>query len=164
MSMVQYVTFHLDDAFFGINIVFANEINDEQVFTMIPGGRSYIQGLLNLRGDIVTMFDLRHRMGFPDEGRPERGMNLILKTETEVSRLDVPGDYRLPVGDDRIGLVVDRIGDIVTVDPEAVDNPPAVDRNRYDIRFITGVFQMEEHLLMLLDIERVVADDDEGAN
>ncbi|MFH1708446.1 MAG: chemotaxis protein CheW [Planctomycetota bacterium] len=154
--MGQFVTFVLDDARFGIDVFYTREINDRTGFTPVPGARPFVAGVMNLRGEIVTMIDLRLRLGLPARAAGAASINLVLKTQDEVAALDVGAAQRLAVGNERMGFVIDTVGDIVTVADDAIEPLPAVDEDRYDLAFIRGVVPGAGDLWMVLDVERLV--------
>lgn len=161
--MEQYVTFELDEALFGVNVYYALEINSVHEYTVVPGPEDHIHGFINLRGEIVTMFNLRRRLGLEDRPIDESAVNLILRTEDEVSSLPVGRQLSLPIGNDRVGLIVGAVGDILQIDEDAIERTPAVDHEKYDIRFVSSVCQLEDKVLMILDVEQMINARDDSA-
>ncbi len=85
--MKQITTFYVGNTFCGVNILQAKEINDHMNYTMVPDSPEYIKGLLNLRGQIITVFDLAKRLGRDATIINNDTRNLILKTDKEAAEL-----------------------------------------------------------------------------
>ena len=154
--MMQYLTFKMDDALYGINIYYVYEINYIDAYTAVPGARDTIHGFINLRGEIVTVFNLRRTLGLEDRPLAANAVNMTLKTEEEIAGL--PVSVRVPlIGNDRAGFMTETVGDIITLDEDRVERTPPVDQQKYNIAFLSGVYQMEGEVLMILDIERLLS-------
>ena len=152
----QFSTFYLDDLFFGIDILTVNEINRQLDVTPVCGGPSFVRGLLNLRGQIVTVIDLRARLGLSDGEANSKMRCVVLKPSSalqshrEAGRLD---DDTCP---DVVGLLVDRIGDMVTVDDDDIEPPPP-NVGDIDCSYLSGVVQLPEGLMVTLRTSELLA-------
>ncbi|MCP4677214.1 MAG: purine-binding chemotaxis protein CheW [Deltaproteobacteria bacterium] len=149
--MNQYVTFRLSDQLFGIEILLVREINQIMESTFVQLAPDYIVGLINLRGQIVTIFDLAVRL---DMGRCQIGEethNIILKSNAELSAIKVRENRDdLKSSDDTLGLRVDSIGDVMEFDESKIELPPA-NIGRLDNQFLSGVISLENELLILMN-------------
>ncbi len=139
---MQLCTFFVGDLQLGANIQHVEEINRQLDVTPAPHSPPCVRGVVNLRGDVVTVVDLRTILGLP---RAEIGAN----TRSVVVRSR----------DELIGLLVDRIGDVLTVSSDQIDQPLA-NLNSSDARFMTGVFKLKDRLLSLLDIDAALSEED----
>ncbi|MBY0405682.1 MAG: chemotaxis protein CheW, partial [Cyanobacteria bacterium] len=85
MATRSFATFHLNEQLFGIDILLIREINKQLDISIVPHSPNYIRGLVNLRGQIVTILDLNKRLSLGDSVLSGNSHNVILKTEAEVS-------------------------------------------------------------------------------
>jgi len=136
---VSYVTFHLGDGLYGIEVLRVQEVLTEQRLTAVPLAPPEVAGLVNLRGQVVTAVDLRRRLGLPPREEGSRSTDLVVR-----------------VGDEVVALLVDGIGDVVEVAEGDLEPPPdTLTGPLADL--ITGACQLPDRLLMPLDVARVVA-------
>ncbi|MCA9240864.1 MAG: chemotaxis protein CheW [Planctomycetales bacterium] len=138
----QFATFYLGDMLFGVDISSVQEINRQVDITPVPHAPKHVRGVINLRGEVATVIDLRTVLGLPpsEVGRDTR--NLIVHSQGEA-----------------IGLWVDRISDILTVKVDDICTPPA-NVDGIDGKFFQGVHAMKDNIVVLLDVEAVLADQD----
>ena len=137
-TTVNLCTFHLDEFLIGIDVTMVQEVLNRQDATRIPLVSDVIHGLINLRGEIVTTIDLRRRLGLPPRGVDDPTMNVVIRTP-----------------DGPVALVVDLIGDVIDADEGLFEFPPPTLSGPHR-EFITGVFKLDEALLLLIDLERVL--------
>lgn len=139
----QYCTFFVRGLFLGLEVTCIQEVIRAQPLTVVPLTSNVIAGLMNLRGQIVTAIDLRHRLGLPAREPHERPLNVVVRTN-----------------DGAVSLLVDEIGDVIEVDGEAFERPPDTlsDEARELIR---GAYKLKGRLLLVLDPVRTV-DADSG--
>lgn len=137
----QYCTFWVDGLFFGVPVSAVQEVLRYQPLTVVPSAPEAIQGLINLRGQIVTAVDLRCRLGLPPRPDDALPMNVIVRSRGEV-----------------VSLLVDDIGDVITVDTSprgglelepAPANVPSVIQD-----VVSGVLALPEAILLVLDADR----------
>lgn len=152
--MVQLATFYLMDMPFCVNMLLIKEVNYQLSYTSVPKSEEHIRGLLNLRGHIITVFDLGRRLGLGTTDITKKSKNIIFKTSSEVSLLGF-GTYLHEIGDETIGIIVDRMGDIIEIeDSQILPVPVEVSENIRDV--ISGVVSMGDETIYLLDIDSVV--------
>ncbi|MFM2089722.1 MAG: Chemotaxis protein CheW [Planctomycetota bacterium] len=133
---MQCCTFRIDGRLYGIDVLHVQEILRRQPITPVPLAHGSVEGLINLRGQIVTAIDLRHRLNLPPRAAGTPSVNVVV---------------RLAAG--TVSLVVDEIGDVLEL-PEA-DFEPTPDTVSAQVRpFLKGVSKLTGHLLLLLDPER----------
>jgi purine-binding chemotaxis protein CheW len=133
-----FCTFFLDDFCFGIEVEKVQEIIRQQDVTRVPLASPVIEGLINLRGNIVTAIDLRRRLGMPQRPAEQRPMSFVLHT-----------------GSGLASLVVDRIGDVLEVEDSAFERPPETLRGPAR-ELIRGAYKLDKRLLLVLETEEVV--------
>ena len=134
----QYSTFFVDGLYFGVDVLDVQEVLRHQEMTPVPKAHGVITGLINLRGQIVTAFDMRRRLGVtaPRSGKPP--MNFVIRTE-----------------DGAVSLLVDEIGDVISVRQEDFEPPPKT-VSEVAREFIEGVYKLEGRLLLVLSTQRVL--------
>jgi purine-binding chemotaxis protein CheW len=137
-SSGQYATFFVGGLFFGIEVVRVQEVLQFQLMTRVPLAPDVIQGLINLRGQIVTAVDMRRRLGLEPRPADQAPMNMVVRTE-----------------DGAVSLLVDEIGDVLDVDAGSYERPPDnLEPSARDL--IRGVYKLKDRLLLVLDAERTV--------
>ena len=154
--MSQYATFRLADRLFGLDLMLIREINRILDITPVPHAREHIRGLINLRGQIVTILDLGVRLGLPCRDIGEESHNIILKTRSELTAAGQGASGSQPATSiDPAGFLVDAIGDVVEADDSRIE-PPSANVSGTEGRFLSGVIKTEDGLLVLLDMHEVL--------
>ncbi|HOD54417.1 MAG TPA: chemotaxis protein CheW [Candidatus Cloacimonadota bacterium] len=152
--MLQLTTFYVGDTLFGVNILQVKEINNQMKYTPVPDSANFIKGLFNLRGQIITIFDLAKRLGRPDTEIQGKTRNLILKTDIETTLIRDKNKLE-EIGSDAVGFIIDKIGDVIEIDENDIQQAPA---NVGDIskEFIKGVVELKSDLLILLNVQEII--------
>lgn len=154
--MSQYSTFRLGDRLFGLDLMMIREINRILDITPVPHAVGHVRGLINLRGQIVTILDLAVRLGLPSREIGEDSHNIILKTNAELLAASQAGGARpSATAADLVGFLVDAIGDVVEADESTIE-PPSANVGEAEGRFLSGVIKTDSGLLVLLDIHEVL--------
>lgn len=149
MAERQFITFYLDNDFFGIDILLVREINRHLDVTPVELAPDYVRGLLNLRGQIVTVIDLGIRLGLGPRKIGPNSSCIILKTSAELARSSAIHLLKDSTASDLVGLLVDYIGDVVAVDALEIEPPPAHTTGVRG-RFLEGVVKLDKGLLVTL--------------
>lgn len=134
----QYLTFRLDGLDYGIPIHQVQEIRGWTKVTPLPNSPRYIRGVLNLRGTIVPIIDLRLRFNLE---------------EVEYDAITVI--VVVNVGDRLAGIVVDSVSDVISLDPEQRRNAPEFE-GQANRQFVQGLTQVDDKLLVLLDVDKLI--------
>lgn len=134
----QFLTFRLDGQEYGIAILKVQEIKGWDKMTPIPNSPPYVKGVLNLRGVIVPVFDLRLRFGLPEAARDAFTVIIVVN-----------------IGGRLAGIVVDAVSDVINVGAEQQCAAPEYE-GQQNREFIKGLAQADGKLLILLDIDRMV--------
>src|ERR1700677_2286337 len=134
----QFSTFYVADLFFGVDVLDVQEVLRSQQMTAVPQAPEVIEGLINLRGQIVTAIDMRRRLGLLPRTGDQTPMNMVVRTL-----------------DGAVSLVVDEIGDVLEMDAGTYERPPE-NLNPAARELIRGVYKLKEQLLLVLDTERAV--------
>jgi purine-binding chemotaxis protein CheW len=156
MATLQYVTFELDGNLFGINILLVREINKHVAITRVDAAPDFMSGLLNLRGQIVNVIDLGVRLGFSPRTITERTRIIVLKTTHETSKTNLSDIIEDNTASDIVGFLVDKIGDVVSVEVKDIEPAPA-NIGGIDSEYFKGVYKMKHALLPLLKVSKVLA-------
>jgi purine-binding chemotaxis protein CheW len=136
---LELATFYVGDLLVGADIRQVEEINRQMDVTPLPHVPSFVLGVMNLRGNVVTVVDLRTILGMPPSDSSRRSHNVIVRHDGE-----------------RIGLAVDRIADVVHAPLNAIDELPA-NFDAVDSRFLQGVYAMDDGLLLVLDVQEALS-------
>lgn len=130
---MQLATFYVDTLLFGIDVMQVQEVIRRQELTRVPLASPVIEGLINLRGQIITAIDLRRRLGLPIRESGAHCMNVIVQTE-----------------DGSVSFVVDKVGDVVEVSEEQFEpTPTTLDPLHKEV--VTGVYKLSNQLLLELN-------------
>jgi purine-binding chemotaxis protein CheW len=134
----QVCTFYLNNLLFGVDVKLVQEVIRFQEMTFVPLAPKVISGLINLRGQIVTALDLRRRLELPDRAKDQVPMNVVVRNEDSVH-----------------SLLVDEVGDVVTVDESTFEAPP--DTLEGKVReLILGAHKLEDRLLLVLSVQHAL--------
>lgn len=136
----QVVIFALAESSYAIDIAAVREIIRPQPITVVPQAPPHVVGVINLRSAVVPILDLRRRCG------------LAAGAETRTTRIVV-----VQVGEQSVGLIVDAVSEVTTIPCGVIEPVAAVVRGEVEQRLLRGVARLDERLVMLLDLERVVA-------
>ena len=137
--MAQFSTFYLDERIFGLDILSIQEITHLQDITPVPNAPYFVEGLANLRGQIVVAVNLRKIFALPPMAGSKNPIHIVLHSEGEV-----------------ISLMADRAGDVVDFGYESLVTPPDLSKNASP-GLIKGVFQLERSLLNILNVDAIFA-------
>lgn len=135
---VEMATFYVGQALCGMDILKVQEINKLMDMTTVPQAPDYVMGILNLRGQIVTIIDLSKKLNLGQSELGDMSRNIIVNA-----------------GEEYIGLLVSRISDVVEVAQDKVEPPPA-NIGGIQGKFFKGVFKTKERLIGILDLETVL--------
>lgn len=134
----QFATFLVDGLLFGVEVLRVQEVLRYQEMTSVPRAPDVIEGLINLRGQIVTAIDMRRRLGLAPRGNDRAPMNMVVESE-----------------DGAVSLLVDEIGDVLKVEESAFEAAP----ENMDVRIrelTTGMYKLRDRLLLILDTRKAM--------
>jgi purine-binding chemotaxis protein CheW len=135
---IEFSTFYVGGALCGINILNIQEINKHFEITRVPQAADYIEGILNLRGRIVTIIDLGKKLGLDPVTKGKDNRNIIVNSE-----------------DEHIGLLVDAISDVALAKQDDIEPAPS-NIGGVKGKFFQGVLKTEKQLIGILDIDEVL--------
>jgi purine-binding chemotaxis protein CheW len=140
----QLVVFDLVKEHYGVDIAAVESIIKLQSITAVPHTLSFIEGVTNLRGAVLPVIDLRKRFGLPT------------REGTRDTRIVV-----IEIGGETVGMVVDAVTEVLRVPEEHIEPPPSLVATA-DSTFITGIAKVDERLIILLDLGRVLNPDEKA--
>ena len=135
---VQLVIFKLGEEAFGVEIGMVESIIKMLPVTRLPQAPEFVEGVINLRGKILPVIDLRKRLAIP------------LSESTRESRMVV-----VALDGTTVAMVVDQVNEVLRVNDDIVEAPPSISQS-VDSRFITGIAKIGEDLVILLDLSKVL--------
>lgn len=141
-KILQLVTFKLDNEEFAVDILKVQEINKMTDITRIPNAPPFVEGVINLRGKIIPVVDLRKRLGF--EGRSFGKSTRIIVVELEGMVL---------------GFIVDSVSEVLRISESTVEPPPSL-VSGMESEYIEGIGKLENRLLLLLELKKVFISND----
>jgi purine-binding chemotaxis protein CheW len=134
----QFATFFVDGLLFGVEVFRVQEVLRYQEMTPVPRAAEIVEGLINLRGQIVTAIDVRRRLGLNARDASRTPMNMVVRSDGGA-----------------LSLLVDEIGDVVDIKRSAFE--PVPENVATGIRALTtGVYKLKERLLLILDTSRAI--------
>ncbi len=137
----QYLTFKLDDEVFAVDVAKVREILDFTPATKVPGTPDFMRGIINVRGNVVPVVDMRLKFG-------------MSQTEKTVDTCIVV--MEIAVDDDTtvLGALVDSVQEVFELEPSQIEPPPRIG-TRWRTEFIKGIGKRNNELIIILDIDRV---------
>lgn len=136
----QFLTFNLGNELYGVDILRVQEIKGYTAVTKIPNTPSHIKGVLNLRGTIVPIIELRTKFSLPTIEYTAFTVIIVVVVRDKV-----------------MGLVVDSVSDVLNIDTKDIQPPPQFGAN-VDVSFVSGIGKSGDKLVAILDMDRLLAD------
>lgn len=143
-TATQLVSFRLDKEEYGVDIMRVQEIILMGQITKMPEVPDFVRGLINLRGSVIPIIDLRRRFDLPVAENNEHTRIIVVN-----------------VGDKTIGMVVDAVNEVLRITPEQVEPAPS-GVGGIDHSYITGLVKFEEKILILLSIENILTENEQN--
>jgi purine-binding chemotaxis protein CheW len=142
-NQVQFLSFTLGDEEYGVNILRVQEIRSWEPVSRIPNVPAYEKGVVNLRGAIVPIIDLRERFGLGHLEYTPLTVVVVLQAQVQEGKTRV------------MGVVVDSVSDVVDVDKKTIQSAPNFG-TKVSTEFINGLVSVNERMVMLLDVEKLL--------
>jgi len=141
-EILQWVTFKLESETYGINVMQVQEVLRYSEIAPVPGAPTYVLGIINLRGNVVTVIDTRARFDLDSADISDNTRVVIIESDKQV-----------------IGILVDSVAEVVYLRQSEIDVAPNVG-NDESAQFIQGVTNREGELLILVDLNKLLSDDE----
>ena len=142
----QFLTFNLADDVFAIDVIKAKEILDFSDVTQVPQTPDYMLGVINLRGSVVPVIDMRRKFNI-------ESVDLTRDSCIVVVEVDVDGDSVT------VGALADSVREVIDLDPTQIEPPPRIG-TRLNTEFIKGMGNLDDRFVIILDIDKVFSTDD----
>lgn len=137
-EILQLVTFTLGDEEYAVDILKVQEINRMKEITRVPNSPDYVEGVINLRGKVIPVVNLRKKFNLDDKGNDEQSRIMIM---------DIQGIT--------MGLVVDSVSEVLRV-PSSIVEPAPPMASSISAEFLKGIAKLEDRLIILLDMDRLL--------
>lgn len=138
-DLLQLVSFNIGEEEFGVDILKVQEINRMAEVTRVPNSPEYVEGVINLRGKVIPIIDLRCRLSMSPKDADKDTRIIVVELETKV-----------------IGFVVDKVNEVLRISKSITEPPPPM-VSGINSEFITAIGKMEDRLLILLDLEKILS-------
>ncbi|HOQ49376.1 MAG TPA: chemotaxis protein CheW [Candidatus Kapabacteria bacterium] len=138
-QLLQLVSFHIEEEEFAVDILNIQGINRMMNITRVPNTPAFVEGIINLRGQVIPVVNLRKRLGFPPK-EPDKATRIIV----------------VEIGKRVIGFIVDSVNEVLRISSSITEPPPPMVAG-IDSEYITAVGKLEDRLLILLDLEKVLS-------
>ncbi len=138
--LLQWVTFRLDEEKYGISVMAVQEVLKVTEITQVPGAPEFVLGIINLRGNVVTVIDARTRFGL-EYREPDDGSRIVI----------------MEVDDKEVGVFVDSVAEVVYMRASEIEPAPAVG-NDEGSQFIQGVNSTGSELLILVELDKLLSE------
>ncbi len=141
-ELKRWVTFQLDKEMYGVNVMQVREVLRYTDIAPVPGAPAYVLGIINLRGNVVTVIDTRMRFGLQSADITDSTRIMIIESEKQV-----------------IGILVDSVAEVVDLNTADIDETPNVGTEE-SAKFICGVCNRENELLILIDLNKLLSEEE----
>ena len=140
--ILQWVTFKLDNETYGINVMRVQEVLRYTEIAPVPGAPSYVLGIINLRGNVVTVIDTRQRFGLMPTEITDNSRIVIIEADKQV-----------------VGIMVDSVAEVVYLRQSEIETAPNVG-NEESAKFIQGVCNKNNELLILVELDKMMSEEE----
>jgi purine-binding chemotaxis protein CheW len=142
----KYLTFTLDEEEYGIGILKIKEIIGMMVITSVPQTPEFVEGVINLRGKVIPVTDLRRKFGIEEIDYTERTCIVVVEVQSQAGTV-------------QIGIVVDAVSEVLNIKGDEIEDTPTFG-TKLSTDYILGMAKMEGGVKILLDIDRVLSTED----
>jgi purine-binding chemotaxis protein CheW len=139
-QVLQYVTFRLENETYGIGVMQIQEVLRYTEIAPVPGAPDYVLGIINLRGNVVTVIDTRRRFGLMDAEITDASRIVVMESSNQV-----------------MGVLVDSVAEVVYLKSSEIETAPNVG-NEESAKFIQGVCNKNGELIILVELDKMLAD------
>lgn len=133
----QYVIFSVENEYYGVNIHYVETIEKVSTITRVPRAPYYVKGVINLRGEVVSVIDLRKRFNLPSTEITDENRIIILSVEEMV-----------------IGILVDNSSEVLSIDKDLIDSTSNLANSSED-DYISGIGKVDDRMIILLDVSKI---------
>ena len=144
-SLLQLVTFNISQEEFGVDILKVQEIIRTMEITKVPRSPAFVEGVINLRGKVIPIIDLRKRFGMAPRDHDNQTRIIVIELHHMI-----------------VGFVVDSVSEVLRIPASTVEPPPAV-VSGIESDYISGVGKLDDRLLILIDLEKLLSSEEKSA-
>lgn len=141
-ELLQLVTFSIGEEEFGVDILKVQEIIRTMEITKVPRAQDFVEGVINLRGKVIPIIDLRRRFGFASKEHDKHTRIIVIEINNMI-----------------VGFVVDSVSEVLRIPAATVEPPPPVVAG-VESEYISGVGKLQDRLLILLDLDKLLSGED----
>ena len=141
-ELLQLVTFSIGDEEFGVNILKVQEIIRTMEIPKVPRAPEFVEGVINLRGKVIPIIDLRRRFGLAPKAHDKNTRIIVIEINNII-----------------VGFVVDAVSEVLRIPASTVEPPPPVVAG-VESDYISGVGQLQDRLLIMLDLDKLLSSED----
>ncbi|MDR2050954.1 MAG: chemotaxis protein CheW [Deltaproteobacteria bacterium] len=141
-ELIQLVTFSIGEEEFGVDILKVQEIIRTMEITKVPRAQAFVEGVINLRGKVIPIIDLRRRFNLPSKTHDKHTRIIVIEINNMI-----------------VGFVVDSVSEVLRIPAGTVEPPPAVVAGM-ESDYISGVGKLHDRLLILLDLDKLLSSAD----
>ena len=145
VDLLQLVTFRIGEEEFGVDILRVQEILRTMAITRVPKAPDFVEGVINLRGKVIPIIDLRKRFALEVREHDKHTRIIVI----EISNMIV-------------GFVVDAVSEVLRVPADTVEPPPPAVMGGIDSEYISGAGKLEDRLLILLDLDKLLSQEEQA--
>ncbi len=138
MPIIQYIVFKIEDREFAIEIANVKTIEKITEITRVPGAREHIKGVINLRGEVIPVFDTRERIGLEERDYDDESRIIIVN-----------------IGDIEIGITADTAKEVIDIEDGLIDANTEFAGNRED-NYIKDIIRLRERIIAVMDLEKLL--------
>ncbi|MBI4804786.1 MAG: chemotaxis protein CheW [Desulfovibrio sp.] len=144
-TLLQLVTFTISNEEFGLDILRVQEIIRTMEITKVPRAPDFVEGVINLRGKVIPIIDLRKRFGMESKKHDSQTRIIVVEIHSMI-----------------VGFVVDSVSEVLRIQSSTVEPPPAV-VSGVESEYISGVGKLEDRLLILIDLDKLLSEEEHGS-
>jgi purine-binding chemotaxis protein CheW len=141
-EVLQWVTFHLNEETYGVNVMAVKEVLRHIDIAPVPGSPDYVLGIINIRGTVISVINTRRRFGLPDQ-EPTDNTRIVI----------------IEIGKYVVGIMVDSVAEVVYLRQSEIETTPNVGKDD-SARFIQGVCNKNDELLILVEFDKLISQEE----
>jgi purine-binding chemotaxis protein CheW len=145
VDLLQLVTFRIGEEEFGVDILRVQEIIRIMEITRVPKAPDFVEGVINLRGKVIPIIDLRKRFGLGVKEHDKHTRIIVIEMNNMI-----------------VGFVVDAVSEVLRIPADTVEPPPPAVMGGIDSEYISGVGKLEDRLLILLDLDKLLSQEEQA--
>jgi purine-binding chemotaxis protein CheW len=139
-----YLSFIIDNEYFAVNVSKVLEVLQSQKITRVPNVSNDIKGVINIRGEIIPVFEMRTRFGLPDRALDDKYVIIVLEITSKNTK-------------SVIGAIANRVKDVITIENNDIMAVPKMN-TKINVDLITGIIKLKDDFIMMLDVDKMFSE------